>query len=220
MKELVNYIHDLVYQGLEKMGLYYSVYRGFVYDNDDPKGYGRLKLSVPEVYGDMVLNTWAWPVGNFAGKNYGVQCLPQRNDLVWVKFEKGNPRKPVWQYGYFGKGEKPADLTNPNLIWFITPKQNKIIIDDEAGKITFISNTGRLIELTDKIALGKEGPASHPVALGDTTQDKLEALIDILLNMKVMTALGPQPMMPIFLVQLEQLKQTLSQIKSTITTTE
>src|SRR5690348_4529424 len=118
VENIIRFLHDLSLYGLEKMGLYYSQYRGFVADNQDPEGYGRLKVSVPEVYGDKVFNGWAWPVSCFAGKGYGLQVIPRKNDLVWVRFEKGNPRRPLWSYGYFGRGDKPNELKDINTFWF------------------------------------------------------------------------------------------------------
>ncbi len=220
LEEIARIFKDISLYGLEKLGRYYSTYRGFVYDNEDPNKCGRLLVSVPEVFGDNILNTWAWPASMYSGKNYGMQCLPRKNDMIWVTFEKGNPRKPIWSYGYFGKGELPQGMENPNLIWFITPKQNKMVIDDEAGTIKFISHKGKVLQIDDKISLGKEDGSDHPVALGDTTKDKLDALIDIVKNIKVNTLMGPQPILPLYIQQLEELKATLDEIKSTQTTTQ
>lgn len=222
MNHVAKILQDLSIYGLEKLGLYYSRYRGFVYDNKDPQGFGRLLVSVPEIFGDGILNTWAWPSSNYSGKNYGMQCLPRINDLIWVEFEKGNPRKPVWSYGYFGKNEKPENLKNPNLIWFVTPGQHKVIISDEDGYVKIISPGGAVLELNgDKISLGKETESTHPVAFGDTTKNKLESLIDILKNATIFTGdAGPQPFLPPVITALEQLKTSLHEIESSKVTTE
>lgn len=218
MKEIGDFIADLALYGLEKIGLYYSSYRGFVADNKDPLGYNRIRISVPEIYGEDVPSFWAWPKGNFSGKNYGVQLLPQVNDLVWVSFEKGNKNKPLWQHGYFGKGEKPTDFESEKVIGLITPRQNKILINDETGEVTLISNKGKLIKIDSKIYLGAEN--YKPIAFGDTTKDKLENLINILAEAKVMTSLGPQPLMPDTLLELQQLKESLPEILSETSFTE
>jgi hypothetical protein len=49
---------------------YFGFYRGIVVDNNDPKGFGRIKMIVPQVMGEQVTD-WAWPVGGAIGQiNY------------------------------------------------------------------------------------------------------------------------------------------------------
>ena len=40
---------------------YGGFYRGTVVDSNDPEGHGRIRVRVPQVFGDKVTN-WAWPV--------------------------------------------------------------------------------------------------------------------------------------------------------------
>jgi hypothetical protein len=180
MQIIVDFLKDLSLYGMEKMGLYYSRYRGFVYSNQDPDGYGRLQVNVPEVYGDGVIKTWAWPASNFAGNGYGAQCLPQKNDLIWVSFEKGNPRKPIWHYGYFTKGAKPDDLKDTSLFWFRTPKGLTILVDDKNGTITLFKKDGTI----------------EPMLLGNQWETLMKNLTDILRKGKINTQLGPQGFLP------------------------
>jgi len=147
MKEVIDLFKNLVLYGLEKFGLFYSEYRGYVYDNNDPNGYGRLQVNVPEVFGENVLDYWAWPSSNFSGNGYGFQCIPQKNDLIWVKFEKGNPRKPIWSYGHFGKGEKPDNLKNIKNFWFKTPGGHVVELNDDNQSITITSKQGHKITM-------------------------------------------------------------------------
>lgn len=42
---------------------YQAVYRGVIVDATDPKHLGRVKLKVPQLFGDEVTD-WAWPMGN------------------------------------------------------------------------------------------------------------------------------------------------------------
>jgi hypothetical protein len=149
IKNIAKVFRDLSLYGLEKLGLYYSKYRAFVYDRDDPKGYGRLRVQVPEVFGDMVLDYWAWPASNYSGIGYGAQVIPQNNDMVWVEFEKGNPRKPLWNYGYHSKGEKPDDLKDPNKYWFRTPKGLHIEFDDNLLKTKITTPNGYIFEMDE-----------------------------------------------------------------------
>lgn len=215
MNQIVVFIRDLIFQGLEKHGLFYSQYRGFVYDNNDPNGYGRLKVSCPEVFGDNILDYWAWPDSNFSGIGYGVQCIPQVNDLIWVKFEKGNPRKPLWLYGHFGKDEKPEELRDIKNYWFKTPKGNLIELDDTNSLIRITNLKGIVLEINENgISLGTKTKSAEPAVLGNTLKSKLESLIDTLREGKINTALGPQTFMPDTLGALLELKESLDEIES------
>ena len=113
-------------RGLEQFGRFYSVYRGFVWNREDPLKYSRLQIIIPEITGTKPHLYWAWPVGGFAGEGYGMQVLPQVGDVVWVQFEKGHTKKPVWSHGYFGNDgqggvEKPEELSGYGNYWFKTP---------------------------------------------------------------------------------------------------
>jgi hypothetical protein len=124
--------------------------------------------------------------------------LPQKNDLIWVSFERGNPKKPIWAFGHFGTGEKPTDLQNEKKFWFRTPQGLTILIDDN----------NKTISLYDK---EKE---LEPALLGNKTFDKVDKLLDALLAAKVNTMLGPQPFLPNTLQELQEIKSSLSEIKS------
>lgn len=200
MKAIAEIIYEMSMYGLEKLGLYYSQYRGWVVDNQDPLNLQRLKINVPEVYGDGVPNYWAWPVANFSGNFYGSQCIPQKGDFIWVSFEKGNIRKPIWNHGYFSKGKVPDDLTNTKLYWFRTPSGLTILIDDINGTISLYKKDGEL----------------QPMVLGETLDEKMGALIDILKAAKIMTDLGPQGFMTPFQEQLTEFKENFKAVKSAV----
>lgn len=166
MNEILDLFKNLVLYGLEKFGLFYSDYRGYVYDNNDPSGYGRLQLNVPEIFGDNVLDYWAWPANNFSGAGYGSQCIPQKNDLVWVRFEKGNPRKPIWNHGYFAKGDKPDDLKDIKNFWFKTPGGHLVQLNDTLKAISITSSEGHTINLEDESVI-VESKQGHTIILDD-----------------------------------------------------
>lgn len=217
-------IREVIKHGLEYFGRYYSKYRAFVYSTEDPTHMSRLKLVIPHITEDKPLDYWAWPTGVFAGEGYGIQVLPKKGDLVWVEFEFGNPRRPLWSHGYFGKTrageyEKPEQLKDVNNYWFKTPAGHLIELDDTNSIIRITNTGGKVVEITgDKIHLGKSGGADQAAALGDTLKTKLDSLFDILISSTTMTALGPQPFMPTDIVALQQLKAELSDILSTTIT--
>lgn len=188
---IVNILQDITTYGLEKIGLYYSQYRGWVVEVDET--YGRLKVSVPEVYGDQVPNIWAWPKSQYSGLNYGAQCLPQKQDLIWVTFEKGNPRKPLWDFGHFIKGQLPSDLKGKDKFWFRTPSGLTILIDDKEGTIAVFKKDGTI----------------EPMVLGTHWKDQMEALVKLLKEGKINTNLGPQGFLPPTQLALDDFKNKL-----------
>lgn len=200
MKLLFNWIEDITTYGLEKIGLYYSRYRGWVVDNEDPLNLGRLRINVPEVHGENIPNQWAWPESNFAGNGYGAQVLPQKNDLIWVSFEKGNTRKPLWGYGYFAKGSIPNDLTGTKKYWFRSPGGYTILIDDENKTVSLYHKDGTL----------------QPMVLGDTLESLLKEMIDLIKTMKINTQLGPQSILPFYGLEFDKIANKLKDFKSEI----
>lgn len=195
MTGIIQIIYDLAYKGLESFGKYYSSYRGFVVNREDPEGYGRVKLSVPDVFGVSSYDYWAWPKNCYSGKGYGSQIIPQKGELVWVEFEMGNPSKPIYSLGHFGKNdqtgekEKPAEIaTNFDNFWFKTPNGNSIELDDKNKLIRFTDANGNIFKISSegfdwglnggKINLGQEGGANEPAVKGDKNIDALKALKD------------------------------------------
>lgn len=168
-----NVLNAIFREGLEKFGKYYSSYRGFVVENEDPEGFGRLKLVIPQVTGKSALDYWAWPKGNFSGENYGSQVIPSKGDMVWVEFEMGNPRVPIWDYGHFSFKEdgktpqKPEELKDIKNYWFMTPKGHRVELDDTNLKI--------VVTLLEKLLLGDKD-VTEPAVLGNVLKAKLESL--------------------------------------------
>ena len=148
MTGLVGIIKTLIHQGLERFGRYYSSYRGFVISNEDPDSFNRLQLKVPNVYGQEVMIYWAHPKNNFSGQGYGCQVLPQIKDMVWVEFELGDPRRPIWSHGHFGelrgKGHdiKEEKLKKVKNYWFKTPDGHLVELDDETGEVRITHKSG------------------------------------------------------------------------------
>jgi hypothetical protein len=69
---------------------YLGIYRAIVTNNSDPEGLRRLEVSVPEVFG-AAASVWA-----AACVPAGSRARPGVGSLVWVQFEGGDPRRPVW----------------------------------------------------------------------------------------------------------------------------
>lgn len=68
-----------------------GVYRGIVVDATDPEGLFRLRVQIPQLFGNSITD-WAWPAIPIA---VGV-TTPAPGDNVWITFEAGDPERPVW----------------------------------------------------------------------------------------------------------------------------
>jgi len=123
----------LMYQGLEALGRYYSSYRGYVVDVEDPDDMGRVLVKIPSITKGKDHPTWAYPKTQWGGKNYGLQWLPSKGEIVWVEFEYGDTRFPIWSFAHRTKGEKPVEFSSSKIYGFKTPKGNMVIIDDRDG---------------------------------------------------------------------------------------
>ena len=135
---------------------YYGKYRGAVLNNIDPKQEGRLMVQVPDVAG-LAPTTWATPCVPIAGIQNGMVALPIIGSGVWVEFEQGNPKYPIWTGCFWGSAaEIPAlsRLTPPAVpaITLQTPLQNGITISDlpgPTGGIMLKSTTGATLIVND-----------------------------------------------------------------------
>lgn len=118
------------------MKLYYGKYRGTVKNNIDPEVRGRLLVNVPAVMG-MTAMTWALPCFPYAGQLAGSFMVPPINAAVWVEFEGGNPKSPIWVGGFYGLGQAPpmALAAPPGTQEFVvqTTLQNTLSIKDVPG---------------------------------------------------------------------------------------
>lgn len=212
MSPLLKIMERLLTSGLEVFGRYYSCYRGYVVDNKDPDSYGRIKVKVPEVYGEYVMDYWAWQKNGYSGKDYGIQIVPNVKDMVWVEFEKGDPRKPIWSFGHFSKinneKEKPEDLKDIQKYWLKTPEGHLVLINDKDNEIqvvhkdnneltlkkeeiyikhssgdeVIINKTGISLK-TGTLSLGSLDGSKEKAVLGDSLKGSLDDLTTEITNL-------------------------------------
>lgn len=199
MSTVVKLLENLFNRGLESVGLYYSSYRAFVWDNEDPDRCNRIQFKMPALFGNEVPDMWAIPKHNFSGKNYGIQVLPQKGDVIFIEFEQGNIRKPLWIHGHFAFNEKPRSLSDVNAYWFQSPKGQLVFIDDTNELIRIKDKTGNiyeankngisLIRATDKhLSLGTLNASTEPAVLGNKNEDSLKRIHAILSDIQDMVS--------------------------------
>lgn len=155
---------------------YYGKYGGTVFNNIDPEALGRILAIVPGVPGFEVAPTsWAQPSVPLAGKQRGTYFVPEVGAGVWIEFERGDPRYPIWTGGFWGlAAEVPADAllgvpVMPSIVLQTTPK-NTLVISElpgptggimlRSGLATItINETGILIQNGQGASLQLTGPS-------------------------------------------------------------
>ena len=207
--------------GLEAIGRFYGSYKGFCFSNEDPEKLMRLKVSVPQIYGDDVPDTWAWSKGVPSGEQQGFTLLPNKGDCIWISFENGDPRYPIWEYGWFATGDMPKKATNTNTV--IQFGENLIELNKTDGSITLTGKSGGKVELDkDGVVKINEGEKvelsgnTEAAALGDTLATKLQALVNILITAQATSFGAPltsAPALAQWLVDLDTIKSSKVKLK-------
>ena len=111
--------------------VYPGFYRGIVKNNDDSETshpyLGRVRVLIPQVYGEEIDENklpWAWPCWLFGGGKpwvddgdktqgrmpIGAIFLPRVGDTVWCGFEQGDPGRPIWFGGWYGKKDDDPEM--------------------------------------------------------------------------------------------------------------
>lgn len=214
--------------GMEWIGRYYGVYSAFVHSVEDPDNLGRIQLIVPSIYGDAPYKYWAYPRGLMAGKGIGFFFIPNEGDKVRVSFENGDMRYPIWEHGWWAKGDVPEgaepevkiiQTTAGHRIKFSDKAgEESILITDKAGNKFTLDKEGVSIK-SDNISWGKYKTSDEKAVLGDTAKAKLEAICDALMNLcdligqlTVATAMGASSI-PINKPAFDALKQQVNALK-------
>jgi uncharacterized protein involved in type VI secretion and phage assembly len=131
-------------------------FRGKVTDNRDPLMLGRLRVKVPDVYGEEE-SGWALPASPYAGNGVGLFLIPPTDASVWVEFEHGDPDYPIWAGCFWATGEVPASPGVAEMKVLKTdtatitlndlPGAGGVTIETQAGMKIKIDATG--IEIND-----------------------------------------------------------------------
>jgi uncharacterized protein involved in type VI secretion and phage assembly len=124
---------------------FFGKYRGTVAANVDPESCGRIQVQVPEVLGQNT-PVWAMPAAPFAGPGVGFFALPPVGASVWVEFEAGILRYPIWSGCFWSRGDLAAADAQPTVA-FLKTWGATIRIDDAASEVK-VEVAGATITLT------------------------------------------------------------------------
>lgn len=123
---------------------FFGKYRGVVRGNQDPEGRGRLQVEVPELRPGVI--DWALPALPYAGDGVGFFALPPLGANIWVEYEAGHLRVPIWSGCFWLRGEIAAADALPEVV-FLKTAQASIRIDNGTGEIA-VTIGGSTLTLT------------------------------------------------------------------------
>jgi len=125
---------------------------GIVTDNQDPMGYGRVKVKYPWLSGDHT-SDWARVVTMGGGAQRGIEFIPEINDEVLVGFEMGDIHYPYVLGGLWnGRDAPPEKVTSGGKVQrriIRSRSGHTITLDDTdgAGGITIEDKNGNKVAL-------------------------------------------------------------------------
>ncbi|HEY6836166.1 MAG TPA: phage baseplate assembly protein V [Gaiellaceae bacterium] len=119
-----------------------AVYPATVLQSRDPRGRGRLKVSVPAFDQEV----WARHATLLTGARRGTWFVPDVGDEVLVAFEGGDARKPVVVGALWNQSDRPPD-SNPERTLLRTKHGATIVFDDGTGAIEVQDSNGNAVRL-------------------------------------------------------------------------
>jgi phage protein D/phage baseplate assembly protein gpV len=120
---------------------------GIVTDNNDPEGWGRVKVKYPWLSQDHA-SDWARVVAVGGGPERGVEFIPEINDEVLVGFEMGDVHHPyvvggLWN-GKDAPPQKSRDVVKGGRV------ERRIIRSREGHQIVFDDSSSGSVTISDK----------------------------------------------------------------------
>jgi phage protein D len=152
---------------------------GIVTNNDDPEGWGRVKVKYPALSEEKE-SDWARVVSVGAGIERGIEFIPEINDEVLVGFEQGDIHCPYVLGGLWNGKDAPPKKT-PDVV--SGGKVERRIIRSRTGHIVILDDSTSSPSVTIKTKAG------HKIVLDDkapsiTIEDKSGCFIKFDSNSK------------------------------------
>jgi Type VI secretion system/phage-baseplate injector OB domain len=155
---------------------FYGKYLGIVVDNDDPKGLARVRVKVPEVFGEEATG-WCLPASPYVGSGTGLAAVPPVDSLVFVEWAAGDTsRVPIWS-GVAWPDGGGVEEAGPDAIALTTPAGHRVVIRDTSeseaieieatsGAKIVLDGDGVLVEFgTQKLAVSRSSISLNDGAL-------------------------------------------------------
>jgi uncharacterized protein involved in type VI secretion and phage assembly len=140
-----------------------------------------------------VYEYWAWSKGLYAGPDKSFFQLPKPGEGVWVEFENGDRRYPVWSHGWFGESELPAAARQDygdNQVW--QSGRNRIELNEAKGLFRVTTQSGTVLEVNRQgIHLGSDTAAQYRGVLGEKLVALLRRLLQTLSTTTTTPGIGP-----------------------------
>jgi hypothetical protein len=129
---------ELILSDNQLMGMY----RGEVVNDQDPKRAGRVRVNVFNVFDDLADDALPWAIYSdpFMGgqADLGGMFVPDVGSHVWVFFEQGDPKMPVYFAGAPARPHGPTEATSqgeyPRNKVFKTRQGHTVEFDDTEGE--------------------------------------------------------------------------------------
>ena len=136
-------------RGVEHIGRYYSIYRGFVIDpKPDSNGFGDIVVNIPSIQGGI--NVLARSQSHVGGIKSGAKLImPRVGDVVLIEFEKGDPMRALWRYSGWTLAEVPEELEDSSTLGIVTPNGNKVYLKDTEGHLEIFTSDQIHIKVGD-----------------------------------------------------------------------
>ncbi len=154
---------------------YPGLYVGRVEAVEDEADMGRIKVSIPSIFGRTAPEFQIWARPCFP---YGHFFVPNEGDKVWIIFENGNPRNPVWLGIFYPQTSEAGgdETTVPEvaqvsppvkrvirsasghlIIFDDTEEGNKLILQDQVGNRIELGETGVLLKCERDLTIDATG---------------------------------------------------------------
>lgn len=131
---------------------YYGKYRGYVADVNDPLKKGRIRVECPAITGG--LTEWCLPCIPVSYDNGGDFHFPKVGEVVFIEFEDGDRKYPIYTGGYFSDNACPLPDYDPDTR-VISWGDNVIFMEKE--KMTITNGKGTVVLNKDDAELNVVG---------------------------------------------------------------
>lgn len=169
-----------------------GIYPGVVARNDDPRGLGRVRVTIDSLFDDDP-TFWALPMGTSSGKDRGDWDVPEVGAEVVVMFDDGNPDAPYFIRGNHAVSEVPPETDGGRInVKVMATKTYVVVMDDQgAGKMTIIHRpTGAVLE-HDGATLGVTVTGTTKLSLTATGQVDITGAVVTIQGRPVIPGAGP-----------------------------